>query len=75
MTNLRCNINDHKYKTDETVIINLLHEKCINNQMRKYRVQRNSYQVSKQKVNVYTMYFYKIPLRNMSHRWELFIDN
>lgn len=74
MTNLSCNINDHKYKTDEIVIINLSHEKCINNQMRKYRIQRNNYQVSKQIIKTYTIYFYKIPLRNMSHHLELFID-
>ena len=75
MTNLRCNIHDHKYKTDEKVLINLLLEICIINQMRKYRIQRNNCQVSKEKVEVYTIYFYKIPLRNMSQHLKLFIDN
>lgn len=60
------------WKRKKEVTTNFLQWKYINNKTKKCRIQRNSYQMSKQWVKMYSVYFHKIHLRNMSHHLEQF---
>lgn len=69
----RWHISDHRAKLTgekEGSHVSFLRGRCINNKMRKWKLQGNNYQVPKQWGEMYVVYFHKIHLRSMAHHLE-----